>query len=235
MVWPFQLIKKFFGLFGLSIFALPMAVEIAPEPAGFEAGESDKADEADDESGSPRSESDSAQQPNAVTAGPVLMAAASAQQQAFDNLHAYAQAYSEISVALPTQPEIEDQYDFHQMISSLGDYPNLIRQMGLVVDLVVTLDANLPADIGKVEVVLTPPPGMAAAHATPKPHYDLGAETFRARPRPGSDLAAGLLRLDDATRFKVVQTDVAGGGLKLQNTATISGPDDTRSGSFDSS
>ncbi|MBA2556844.1 MAG: hypothetical protein H0V12_05780, partial [Chloroflexi bacterium] len=55
----------------------------------------------------------------------------------------------------------------------------------------------------------------------PGTHYQLEDDTFFARPRPvDPEISRGLLRLDDASRFRVVQVDVAGGGIKLQNTAT---------------
>lgn len=143
-----------------------------------------------------------------------------ATKAAFDDLHSYAQPHSPISVALPTAAEVEDEFDFHQMISSLGDYPNLMRRLGLVVDLVVTLGADLPTDLGTVSVMPTITLSIPSSSFSPQTHYDLGIERFLARPRANSDINDGLLRLNDSGRFQVIQTDVAGGGIKLQNTAT---------------
>ncbi|HEV8578674.1 MAG TPA: hypothetical protein VGX68_06280 [Thermoanaerobaculia bacterium] len=155
-----------------------------------------------------------------VSIVPLPMMAGSAKKEAFDKLHAYVQPHSVTSVPLPTQPQIEEQYDFHQMISSLGDYPVLMRELGLVVDLVVTLDAALPANPGTVRIIPTAPLATPTSNFTPRTHYDLGVERFQARPRAGSDLSDGLLRLNEASRFRVMQIDLPGSGIKLRNTAT---------------
>jgi len=155
-----------------------------------------------------------------VSIVPFPMMADPVKKAAFDKLHAYVQPHSLTSKKLPTQAEIEDQYDFHQMISSLGDYPVLMRELGLLVDLVVTLDAALPASPGTVRIVPTAPLATPTSNFRPRTHYELGVERFQARPRAGSDLSNGLLRLNEASRFRVMQIDLPGSGIKLRNTAT---------------
>jgi hypothetical protein len=201
---PFQLLQRLLGSLGLNVVALPLAAE--PLDPGGAAG--------------PEAWTERATEAPAEPAATAALAAASQQQAAFDQLHDYLQPDTPSSVALPTQSEIEDEYDFHQMIASLGDYPNLMRRTGLVVDLVVTLGSDLPDDQGAVKVTATLPLATTTTHAAPRTRYDLGTERFMARPRAGSELCNGLLRLDDASRFRVAMTDVAGSGLKLQNTAT---------------
>lgn len=143
------------------------------------------------------------------------------QQQAFNDLQTYLQPTSKISAVLPAEPDLAKIYDFHKMVAALGDYPNLLRYLGLVVDLEVTLPANLPAAPGKVQVIPNLPMAVAATHYSPKTHYQLSDDRFLARPRPvNPEISEGLLRLNDANLFAVQQVDVAGGGIKLQNMAT---------------
>ncbi len=150
-----------------------------------------------------------------VGGGPASPAAA------FDDLNAYIAPTSLTSVALPTQADLAAMTDFHKMIASLGDYPNLLRYLGLVVDLELVLPEELPASPGLVSVQPSITLQATTTHYTPRTHYVLADGRFAARPRPSdSDIANGLLRLDDASRFRVMQVDVAGGGVKLQNTAT---------------
>jgi len=147
--------------------------------------------------------------------------AVSAQHQAFDDLKNYLEPTSVQSVALPTEPDLASIYDFHKMIAALGDYPNLLRYLGLVVDLEVTLPADLPADPGLVRVVPSVPTATPTTHYSPRTHYRLSDNRFIARPRPvNPEISEGLLRLNDAGLFQVQQVDVAGGGIKLQNMAT---------------
>jgi hypothetical protein len=208
LLWPVQIVRRLLTRLGISV------------PAGANPGAENEEPKLATES----QQTGSSEMPASARAEPEGLATttkASATAQAFNDLQSYLQTHSEMSHPLPTLAEVENTYDFHSMISSLGDYPTLMRRLGLVVDLVVTLDTNLPANLGKVKVVPSAPMTTPTpVHFSPFTHYDLGTERFLARTRSGSDLANGLLRLDDANRFKVVQTDVAGGGTKLQNTAT---------------
>ncbi len=141
-------------------------------------------------------------------------------KNAFDQLQAFVKPTSTVSEPLPSEPDLAETYDFHQMVSTAGDYPNLLRYLGLVVDLEVTLTAALPAGTGTVKVAPALSLTMTTTAYTPRTHYELGDSRFLAQSRPGGDLQDGLLRLDDTNRFRVIQLDVAGGGIKLQSTAT---------------
>jgi hypothetical protein len=137
-----------------------------------------------------------------------------------DKLQKYVEPTSETSAPLPTVEQLQNTYDFHQMVSSLGDYPNLLRHFGLVVDLEVTLDATLPAPAGMVSVIPTLPLATTTTNYSPRTHYELGAGMFLTQSRPDSDLSAGLLRVDDTNRFNVLQLDIPGSGIKMQSAAT---------------
>ena len=147
--------------------------------------------------------------------------AVSAKKQAFDDLRAFVAPTARTPEPLPTAAELDATFDFHKMIAALGDYPELLRRMGLVVDLTVTVPAGgLPAN-GTVRIEPTLPLTLPTTNYTPKTRYDLKKDLFVARPRQaGADFANGLLRLQDAARFAVHQVDVAGSGIKLQNAAT---------------
>ncbi len=140
---------------------------------------------------------------------------------AFEELRAFVEPTSPTSAPLPTEADLAESIDFHRMVASLGDYPNLLRYCGLVIDLTVTLPVALPAATGTIRVIPTLPLAMVATHYSPRTRYELGDGRFVAQPRPvNAEIRNGLLRLDDGTRFRVQQVDVAGSGVKLQNMAT---------------
>ena len=135
----------------------------------------------------------------------------SAKKQALDDLRAFVAPTSKDPAKLPESDEVDATFDFHKMIAALGDYPELLRTMGLVVDLTVTVPAGgLPAS-GTVRIEPTSPLTLATTNYRPKTRYEMAADRFVARPRKaGADFAHGLLRLQDAARFAVHQVDVAG-------------------------
>ena len=148
--------------------------------------------------------------------------ASNAKRDAFRTLHAAVDTpTSEISEDMPSTAELAQRYDFHEMIATLGDYPNLLRYCGLVVDLQVTIDDSVAA-AGTVEV--HPHIGTDASithHHRPRTHYELTADQFLAATAPvGGDLHNGLLRVDDENRFVVMQLDIAGSAIKVQQMAT---------------
>ncbi|HEX8154471.1 MAG TPA: hypothetical protein VF698_15160, partial [Thermoanaerobaculia bacterium] len=138
----------------------------------------------------------------------------------YERLQTFVTPQSKVSQPLPSPAQLKDTYDFHRMVASLGDHPVLLRFFGLVVDLEVTLDAATPAPAGTVKVLPTITTTMASTHYSPRTHYTLDADRFLTRERPGSDLRDGLLRVDDPARFRLLQLDVAGSAIKLQNMAT---------------
>ncbi|HEY5787315.1 MAG TPA: hypothetical protein VIT65_21325 [Microlunatus sp.] len=112
--------------------------------------------------------------------------------------------------------------DFHQMLGSLGDYPDLLRRLGLVVDLAVPADA-LPAPTGFVTatpVLVAPADAVireSVAHRTA--YRSDGGRFVAARQAPDATVPEGLVPLSAAS-FVVTQVDVDGGALKTMATAT---------------
>ncbi|HEY0172951.1 MAG TPA: hypothetical protein VGB98_18170 [Pyrinomonadaceae bacterium] len=142
-------------------------------------------------------------------------------RSAFEKLGAFLKPQEATPQALPTAAEILEAYDFHKMVSALGDYPVLLRQFGLVVDLLIDLNGAAPPAEATVKVtpgIAFSPEGKAIPQRT---NYRLSDDAFVARPRPvNPEISNGLLRLNDLNLFRVMQLDVVGGGTKVQNTAT---------------
>jgi hypothetical protein len=155
----------------------------------------------------------------AIPFSAVSPAQASSSMKAVVDFH---KPYNESPEPMPTKQEIEETFDFHKMVSALGDYPLLLRAMGLVVDMTVTLEEPLPVGNSTVKVNVNMPVQMGASTmVSMKVHYDLGDHTFLARPRPADpEISSGLLRLNDADKFEVIQVDATGGVVKLYNLAS---------------
>ncbi len=120
-----------------------------------------------------------------------------------------------------TDAELADLLDFHDGVALAADYPTLLRALGLVVDLEIAWPTGLPAS-GMVSVKVG---SLAGAYSYPlRTHYTLAGGRFLPAPRPVNEgqpeTNAGLLRLSDENRYRVVQTDVVGAVIKVQNTAT---------------
>ncbi len=115
----------------------------------------------------------------------------------------------------PTLPEVE----FHEAVSSLGDYPELMRKLGLVIDITIPAGTGIPASSfvavkANWKSVFT---DSASLNFSAKTKYTLTTDDFRAAPRPGvSAIKNGVFDLSDPTKFDVVQLDVDGAAMKLK-------------------
>ncbi|MCO6449391.1 MAG: fibronectin type III domain-containing protein [Caldilineales bacterium] len=134
-------------------------------------------------------------------------------------------------VDLPqTEQEAQDaytaQFDFHQMLSALGDFPELLRRLGLIIDLTVPI-AALPQTLNEFNLrkVRVRPTWTSALPAggntdiTPFTNYIWatvnGLDVFAPVPRQG-EVTAGLWS-PSANDIDVVQVDVDGAALKALN------------------
>jgi hypothetical protein len=107
------------------------------------------------------------------------------------------------------------------MIATFGDYPHLLRMLGLVVDLRIEARAIGPPEAGTVKAEPGLILAMASVTASPRTHYTLDDTHFLAAPRAiDPEIRNGLLRANDTSLFQVTQVDVVGAGVKLQNVAT---------------
>lgn len=117
----------------------------------------------------------------------------------------------------PPPPHVPD-IDFHGFVSFCGDYPKLLRPLGLAVDLLVSFDAAIPLS-GRVRVEIGAPhpfePWMSTEQARPWTRYEIVDRRFLAESRfKEEDLVDGTLRLENTRLFQVNQIDVDGSALK---------------------
>jgi hypothetical protein len=125
---------------------------------------------------------------------------------------------------LPKREDIVETIDFHQIVAAMGSYPTLLRRLGLVVDLVIAPAGFTSAAAADLSVKVVFPAGVLQVPRTsdgvPATRTRLSATHFDAVPDPAADtpLANGLLDLQPA-RFRLLQLDVDGAGLKAMNFA----------------
>ncbi|HEX8156852.1 MAG TPA: YncE family protein [Solirubrobacteraceae bacterium] len=129
---------------------------------------------------------------------------------------------NEEAASLPAgEQDLRKLLDFHEALSSLSDHPQVLRKLGVVVDLVVPA-AGVPAGERNVRVL----PSLPAATGPQPEHRSMAtavtwdASRFVARSASGG-IVDGLLVLDD--RFELQQLDLDGATLKLVNAAATLG------------
>lgn len=155
---------------------------------------------------------------------PPLTPAQQELRNAFDALDAFLKPFGDGKPHLPTAAELAESWDFHQAVSALGDTPEVLRWLGLVVDLLLPAGTVLPA-AGTIRLSAS---GVAWQAGTtvvaPRTHFVSSASSpilFTAAPRPVQpEISNGFLRVDDTSRFGVIQNDVPGDAVKLRNAAT---------------
>jgi hypothetical protein len=121
--------------------------------------------------------------------------------------------------AAPDPPEVPP-IDFHSFCSFLGDYPRLLRPLGLAIDLVAESPGLSEGETGRIRVEFrgSLPPELEFAsqpEARPWTNFEHRDRRFIPRPRNRemSDLVDGTLRLEQDW-FTVQQVDVDGSALK---------------------
>jgi len=112
----------------------------------------------------------------------------------------------------PDRPDVPKP-DFHRMLAFLADSPELMRRLGLIIDLVFDDPGPLPT--GLVQVGLDPVD--PAIDIRPSTHYQLTDGRFLTAPGPkGFLVEEGTLHLDWVDElFDFYQVDLDGGALKL--------------------
>ena len=210
-----ELLQWVFQGFGINLFASPVSPSPSTIPTVITSSDQDVVD-----SGSTIISAASMSGESSPPLPPVPQL--SPQRSAFDAVSQFIQPFE--GSQLPSSEEIEDEYDFHRMISVLGDYPKLMRALGLVIDLVIIPDTtvSLPSE-GTVKV--SPRISSSLLEDTlyfcPKTHYQLDNSRFIAKPNPdGSKISNGLLCFNNTDNFQVIQPELVGSAIKLQNAAT---------------
>lgn len=117
-------------------------------------------------------------------------------------------------------------WEFHELVSALGDHPRALRKLGLVIDLLFPSVSQQGGD--KLRLVLKwNSPIPAPRNLCPWTHFLLRKGVFEAAQRPQSEFAHGYLnleRVDDRLAdshpcYDLVQVDPDGSALKLINLA----------------
>lgn len=103
--------------------------------------------------------------------------------------------------------------DFHRAVSLLANHPELMRALGLVVDLEVSEDVPSTGLVWVDDVDASPAWALDPVDVRPKTWY---TADFRAESGSG-DLSGGFLELGDD--YDLVEIDVDGAALKLMNLA----------------
>ncbi len=146
-----------------------------------------------------------------------------------DKLDAQKQLRRPKLVDVPAPPKAPD-FDFHQIVASYSDYPQLLRRLGLVIDCVLRPDSPIDQAIGagpQAKGLMSLNLSWANAHdpaddACPRTAWLADKERFTTRPRT-QDHERGLLKLQNAddrwdnekrTLFDVYQVDPDGAALK---------------------
>lgn len=139
----------------------------------------------------------------------------SSRQPAFD--FAQLRNFHESNNDTINKPPVIDppNFEYHDILSVLTSYPQLMRKFGLVVDL--EMDATVIPVSGVVRII---PQGMDFSEPTkvssPATAYIKTANGFFAQSQPGSMIEKGLLKLNNG-EFTAVQVDADGAALKLCN------------------
>jgi len=110
--------------------------------------------------------------------------------------------------------------DFHKLVSTLGNYPELMRRLGLVIDLEVPIPSGVSVPTVKVAPIW--PDSLPHGDFSPKTAcmVDLAKGQFYTQPEtPASKIVNGLLNLSDDKSYPVVHVDVSGSALKMVNLA----------------
>jgi hypothetical protein len=124
---------------------------------------------------------------------------------------------------LPAPADFAKENDFHRIVAAMNQYRTLLRRLAIVVDFLID-PAVLAPTAGalltvSVELPESEPPVAVVPVDSPRTWARLTADRFEPLPRPVPQpddyrASSGLLELDP-TRFRLVQADVDGAGLKL--------------------
>jgi hypothetical protein len=113
------------------------------------------------------------------------------------------------AIPLPQQqlPDI----DFHKAVAGLGQYPKLMRALGLAIDLEVPVAGVPPSSNVRVHPSLAGPPPMISWTA-----YSLEPvkRLFVAAANATSDVTEGMLLLSGPDQYDIVELDIDGGAEK---------------------
>jgi hypothetical protein len=131
--------------------------------------------------------------------------------QAYGFYRRFEQEMTREHTEAPKRPEVI-RPDFHRMLAFLGDSPELMRHLGLIVDLEFEDPGVSPEGMVRIEVN----PYDPGIDLTPSTAYEMYDDHFLTRPgERGFLIEKGTLRLDSMDLFDFYQLDIDGAALKL--------------------
>jgi hypothetical protein len=112
----------------------------------------------------------------------------------------------------PLPPQTPPDVDFHRAVAGMGQYPKLMRALGLAIDLEVPLNGVPAASNIRVTPSLqgSPPLQPWTAYA-----LDVARRTFFPAPGPQADITNGMVRPSGPDDYDVVEIDLDGAANKL--------------------
>jgi len=117
-------------------------------------------------------------------------------------------------------------FDFHQILSALGQHPSLQRALGLIIDLEVRVSTNETHPIPSAGLVQVLPhladAAMQPVTVQPRTWYDRAGFFARAHPDDkflSEGITGGMLPLGNISRYTVIPIDADGAALKLSKLA----------------
>jgi hypothetical protein len=127
-------------------------------------------------------------------------------------------------------PKIKQkELEFHEIVASLANYPEILRRIGLVFELDLQMGGLTLAGSGRIRVrpkFATTPTGLVSSEQ-PWTRFEVKDGRFLAQSKPGGDLTLGMLHLDGASdvtpdqlaksndvRFSLMQIDADGAAMK---------------------
>lgn len=145
-----------------------------------------------------------------------------AHKQAFLQTKIFHEPKTSKPVPLPQYPidkqKFEEMVDFHQMLAALANFPEMMRRLGLMVEL--EMDASEVPQSGHNQphrMQLVSQQFKARDHH-PFTAYVFDGRRFLPAPRPGTgDYQWGMLQFQDHQAYDVLQFDVDGAAIKLLN------------------
>jgi hypothetical protein len=123
----------------------------------------------------------------------------------------------------------QKELEFHEIVASLANYPEIMRRLGLVFELELQLGGMSLANTGRIRIkpIYSPTPADLVSVEQPWTNYEVRNGRFIALARKGGDLDAGMLLLDGAgdglgaelakntaRRFSLMQVDADGAAMK---------------------
>jgi len=110
------------------------------------------------------------------------------------------------------------EFEFHEILSGLADHPQLLRRLGIVIDLDIEIDAAQVPEHGVVRVV--PRGDLPEQPPTcPGTRYDFDGRWFGARPANSFRMSHGILRLSPEF-YDLFQVDVDGAVMQAVSFST---------------